>query len=124
LAGRLHEAQEAREQSKLSHDKAERYYDKGIRDIQLKKGDMTYLHNPIAKRSRAKKLAYQYQGPYIILEKVSPLIYKLQIDADRSIIVHVNRLKLAHPSLPVIKETPKEKISGPKRQTKPEYAGR
>jgi hypothetical protein len=58
LAGRLHEAQEeARKQSKLSHDKAKKYYDRGTRDIRLKKGDVVYLHNPIAKRSRAKKFA-------------------------------------------------------------------
>jgi hypothetical protein len=75
------------------------------------------LHNPIAKRGRAKKFAYQYQGPYTILEKVSPMIYKLQIDADRPIIVHVNRLKLAHPSLPSVKETSKETSSrAPKRK--------
>jgi transposase InsO family protein len=94
LAGRLQEAQEeARRQSKLSHDKAKKYYDKGTRDVQLKKGDRVYLHNPIAKRSRARKVAYQYQGPYVILEKISPLKYKLQVDDDRSIIVYVNRLK-------------------------------
>jgi hypothetical protein len=95
----------------LSHDKAKRYYDKGTRDIHLKKGDVVYLHNPIAKRSRAKKFAYQYQGPYTILERVSPLVYKLQTDADRSIIAHVNRLNLAHPSLPGVKGTSKDTSS-------------
>jgi hypothetical protein len=91
LAGRLQEAQEeARKQSKLSHDKAKKYYDKGTRDIQLTKGDVVHLHNSIAKEVRRRN-SHKYRGLYIILEKVSPLICKLQIDADRSTIVHVNR---------------------------------
>jgi hypothetical protein len=81
LALRLHEAnQEAKKQSKLSHELAKKYYDRRAQEVLLKKGDFVYLYNPIAKRGRAKKFEYKYQGPYRILEKISPLIYKLQIE--------------------------------------------
>jgi hypothetical protein len=94
---RLYEAnQAAKKQSKLSHALAKKYYDKNAREIQLKKGDLVYLYNPVAKRGLAKKFEYKYQGPYTILEKISPLIYRLQMEEGKSIVVHMNRLKRAH----------------------------
>jgi hypothetical protein len=93
---RLYEANmEAKKQSKLSHELAKKYYDRKTREISLKRGDLVYLYNPIAKMGRAKKFEYKYQGPYMILEKISPLIYKLQMEEGKSIVVHVNRLKRA-----------------------------
>jgi hypothetical protein len=64
----------------------------------LNKGDFVYLHNPVAKRGPAKKFEYKYQGPYMILKRISPLICVLQIGQGKSIVVHVNRLKRAHES--------------------------
>jgi hypothetical protein len=67
LAMRLYEAnKEAQKQSKLSHKLAKKYYDRRTREIQLKRGDFLYLYNPVAKRGRAKKFEYKYQGPYMI----------------------------------------------------------
>jgi hypothetical protein len=42
-----------------------------------------YLYNPKAKRGRAEKFEYKCQGPYMILEKISPLIYKLQMEEGK-----------------------------------------
>jgi hypothetical protein len=110
LAGRLHEAQEeARKQSTLRHEKAKKYYDRGTKEMQLKKGDLVYLHNSIADRSKAKEFAYKYQGPYVI-GKISPLVYKLQVDADKSVIVHQNGLKRAYQSSRSVKETGSKSI--------------
>jgi hypothetical protein len=92
LAMRLYEANmEAKKQSKLSHVLAKIYYDRKTREIVMKKGDLLYLYNPIAKRGRAKKFEYKYQGPYMILEKISPIIYKLLVEEGKSLVVHVNR---------------------------------
>jgi hypothetical protein len=96
---RLYEAQkEAKEQSKFSHRIAKKFYDRKTKEIQLTRGELVYLYNPISKRGKAKKFEYKYQGPYMILEKISPLIYKLRIEEDKSVIVHVNRLNRAHGS--------------------------
>jgi hypothetical protein len=62
----------------------------------LKKGNFVYRYNPIAKRGRAEKFEYKNQSPYMILEKMFPPIYKLQLEEGKSIIVHVNRSKRAN----------------------------
>jgi hypothetical protein len=64
----------------------------------LNKGDFVYLHNLVAKRGPAKKFEYKYQCPYIVLKRISPLIYVLQVEQGKSVAVHVNRLKRAHES--------------------------
>jgi hypothetical protein len=99
LAMRLYQAQrEAKKQSKFSHKVAKKYYDRKTQEIQMNKGELVYLYNPISKRGKAKKFEYTYQGPYTVSEKISPLIYKLRIEGDKSVTVHVNRLKRAHGS--------------------------
>jgi hypothetical protein len=123
LAMRLCEAiKAAKKQSKLSHELAKKYYDKKAREIQLKKGDFMYLYNPIAKRGRAKKFQYKYQGPYTILEKISPLIYRLQMEENRSIVVHVNRLKRAYEGSRVSKKALEQESGDQKlpRQCEPQ----
>jgi hypothetical protein len=106
LAIRLYEPHmEARKQSKLSHELAKNHYDKRIHEIQLKKGRYRVFVQPTAKRGRIKEFEYKYQGPYMILEKISPLIYKLQIEECKFIIVHVNRLKQAYKSPKLRRDT-------------------
>jgi hypothetical protein len=48
---------------------------------------------------------YKYQGPYMILEKISPLIYKLLVEEDKFIIVHVTKLKRAYEGPKLNKDT-------------------
>jgi hypothetical protein len=97
LAERLREAYKvAGQQSKQSHKIAKRYYDQKSTQILYKKGELVYLYNPIAKRGKAKKVSYHYQGPYEILAKSSPLRYQVKIGEDRTLVVHVNRLKKVH----------------------------
>jgi len=96
LADRLREAHKsAGQQFKMSHDTAKRYYDRQTKLEQFKKGDFVYIHDPIHKRGKTKKFSHQYKGPYVIEQKVSPLIYKVQLADGTFTIVHVNRLKRA-----------------------------
>jgi hypothetical protein len=105
---RLYETnKEAKKQSKLSHETAKKYYDRKTREVSLKRGDFVYLYNPIAKRGRAKKFEYKYQGPYMILEQISLLIYKLEVEEGKSTAVHVNRLKRAYIGPEVKKNMPR-----------------
>jgi hypothetical protein len=94
VADDLREAHKAAsQQSKMSHDTAKWYYDRQTKLEQFKKGDFVYIHDPIHKRGKAKKFSYQYRGPFEIEQKVSPLIYKVQLADGTFTIVHVNRLK-------------------------------
>jgi hypothetical protein len=92
---RLREANTVAGQNyKLSYRTAKQfYYDKQTKLTQFKKGDLVYLHDPICKRGRAKKCSYQFQGPFEIELKTSPLIYRLRTGEGMSTVVHINRLK-------------------------------
>jgi transposase InsO family protein len=97
LATRLKEANKvAEQQSKLSHDTAKRYYDRQSKLEKYRKGDLVYIQDPTYKSGKAKKLSYQYKGPFEIEQKISPLIYKVKLTDKTSSIVHINRLKKAH----------------------------
>jgi len=94
LAERFREANKtAGQHSKMSHDTAKRYYDRHTQVEQFKKGDYVYVHNPVHKRGKAKKLSYQYDGPFEVEQKISSLIYKIRLRDGTSTILHVNRLK-------------------------------
>ena len=97
LAKRLHEANKvARQQSKLSHDTAKRYYDRRTRLEQFSRGDFVYVHDPTHKCSKARKFAYQYKGPFQVIQKIYPLIYKVRMADGTSAIIHINMLKKAY----------------------------
>jgi len=97
LAKRLQEASRvAKQQSKLSHEVAKRYYDRYVKREQFNKGDFVYLHDPTCKRSKARKFSYQYKGPFEVEQRIFPLIYKLRMADGTSAVVHVNRLKRAY----------------------------
>jgi hypothetical protein len=63
---------------------------------QFKTGDLVCLHDPTHKRGKAKKFSYQYNGPFEIESKISPLIYRVRTGEGMSTVVHVNRLKRAY----------------------------
>jgi hypothetical protein len=57
-----------------------------------------YVQMSVARRS-SQKLSYKYFGPYIILQKVGPVAYKLQLPESSQIhpVIHVSQLKQALP---------------------------
>jgi len=97
LAERLCEANKAAgQQSKRSHKTAKWYYDRQTKLEQFKKGDFVYLHDPTHKRGKAKKFSYQYKGPFEAEQRISSLIYKIQLTDGTFTLVHANRLKRAY----------------------------
>lgn len=75
---------------------ARQYYERRSKELLYEKGKLVGLHDPVAKRGKARKFAYQYRGPYMIVARISPLIYRVKVGEGRFIIVHVNRLKKVH----------------------------
>jgi len=98
----------------MSHDTAKRYYDRYTKVEQFKKGDYVYVHNPVHRRGKAKKFSYQYDGPFEVEQKISPLIYKMRLGDGTSTILHVKRLKRAHKRESENTVLPEEKL---KRKT-------
>lgn len=65
LSERLHETNiVARQQSRLNHETAKRYYDRQTKIERFSKGDFVYKHYPSYKRNKARKFSYQYRGPF------------------------------------------------------------
>ena len=84
----------AREKITASVKHQKTVYDKGSRGSELRVGDRVWLHVPAVKLGRTKKLSSLWRGPYTVLDKTSPVNYKIQlIGSIVSIIVHRNRLK-------------------------------
>jgi transposase InsO family protein len=101
--------QVAGRQSKLSHETAQRYYDRQTKPERFIKGDFVYVHDPIYKRGKAKKFSYQYKGQFEVEQRISPLIYKVRMADGSSAILHVNRLKRAYEQIRSDKVVPPSK---------------
>jgi len=60
--------------------------------MELNVGDLVYLHVPNGKAGLARKFMTRFQGPYYIVEKISPVNYKVNI-GKKNITVHIERLR-------------------------------
>lgn len=77
----------------LAQETAKRFYDRGTMDPpDFRVGDQVWVNmkNWLPKRP-SKKLDHKFAGPYKILERLSPLVYKLDLPPTLSV----------HPTLPV-----------------------
>jgi hypothetical protein len=82
--------------------------DKGRTEREFAIGDMVYLklqpyvQSSVAPRA-AHKLSFKFFGPYMVLQRVGKVAYKLQLPASASIhpVVHVSQLKRAVGNRPV-----------------------
>jgi hypothetical protein len=72
--------------------------DKHHQERQFSVGDWVqpYIQQSVAKRS-SQKLSFRFFGPYLILERVGQVAYKLQLPANGHIhhVVHISQLKKA-----------------------------
>ena len=77
------------EREKLAKAKMKKFFDKSAREKSFDPGDSVLIRKPGLK----KKLGDSWDGPFVILEKLSPLNYKIQTPGRRSKVLHVNMLK-------------------------------
>ena len=69
-------------------------YDKRCHGVDFKVGDRVWLYVPAVKPGKTKKLSSLWRGPYTVLDRTSPVNYKIQlIGGTACLIVHRNRLK-------------------------------
>ncbi len=72
-----------------------RNYDRKAQTSQLKEGTFVWLHNPAKKRGQSPKLRSPWEGPYLITNKLSDVIFRVQVKPrGKMLVVHADRLKL------------------------------
>ena len=84
----------AREKMQEASNRQKKGYDhrKNLKNYQP--GDAVYLFNPCRKKGVSPKLQSFWEGPFLIVEKISDLVYKIQSGPSaKTKIVHHDRLK-------------------------------
>ena len=71
-------------------------YNRSIHGKPFDRGDLVWLHSTVVPSNGHRKLHHQWTGPYIVLERISDLNYRIRQCDDptkKVSIVHFNRLK-------------------------------
>ena len=86
-----------RQHMKLASDRMKQYYDIDTQESKLEVGDPVWLYYPQQKKGLSPKLQKPWQGPYVIIKRISDLIYRIQLGPQsRPRVVHFNRLWKYH----------------------------
>jgi hypothetical protein len=84
----------ARENIKLKSDKQKRYYDLKAQPKGYEPGEAVWLLNPARKKGVSPKLTRPWEGPYLIVHKLSSVTYRIQKSPKAKMkVVHYDRLK-------------------------------
>ena len=96
LRKNLEEAHEvARKHLKTAQKRQKRYHDARATGNSFGIGDRVWLFNSATKKGESRKLQSPWLGPFVILDKLSDVNYKIGAEngLGRKQIVHYNRLK-------------------------------
>ena len=95
LRGKLHKVHAmAREHLNLATEKQKRAYNHRIFSSIYQRGKPVWLFNSRRQKGRSPKLQNKWDGPYLVVEKLSDLVYAIQRNPrNRLLVVHHNRLK-------------------------------
>ncbi|CAC5395695.1 Retrovirus-related Pol polyprotein from transposon 297,Retrovirus-related Pol polyprotein from transposon 17.6 [Mytilus coruscus] len=84
----------ARNKLKLSSDRMKRNYDVGTKMQKFDAGDPVWLHNPRRVKGLCPKLQKNWEGPFIVVNKLNDVIYRIQKGPKtKPKVVHQDRLK-------------------------------
>ena len=95
LRRRLQTAHDAaREFSTKQLASQKRHYDSNVRLVEYKEGDVVWRHNPAKTKGRSFKLGRPWQGPFVIVTKLSDVTFRIRASPrSKPQIVHADRLK-------------------------------
>ena len=84
----------ARDKLKLSSDMMKRKYDVGAKLQNFTERSVVWLHNPNRTKGLSPKLQSNWEGPYVVLNKLNDVIYRIQEGPKcKPKVVHQDRLK-------------------------------
>ncbi|KAM9299041.1 uncharacterized protein PAF06_016039 [Gastrophryne carolinensis] len=76
------------------------YYDLKTTKKEYQVSDQVYLYNFARDQVKEKKFLPSWKGPYSIIDKLSPVVYKVKIPKGDEFVdkwVHINQLRACHP---------------------------
>ncbi len=83
-----------RENLKQAARRQKRNYDRGIITTVIPVESFVWLHQEIRKKGRCPKLQFKWDGPYLVIAKLSDVVYRIQKSPQsRPKVVHFDRLK-------------------------------
>jgi hypothetical protein len=86
--------EEARNALKTSAKRQKTNYDHRTSLRKMESGQPVWLFNPIRKKGVCSKLTSSWKGPFLILERIDDVCYRIQTGAKKiPTIIHVDRLK-------------------------------
>ena len=87
----------AKEHQDKADQRRKEKYDRTHYPVEFEIGSLVLLHSKVRRQDLSLKLTYHYQGPYRVLEKVSPVNYRIRhVEKNTETIVHVQRLISFH----------------------------
>ena len=87
--------EQARTSLKKAAERQKRNYDsKGVLSTPYTEGTFVWLHNEIRKKGYNPKLQFKWDGPYLVLKKLSDVVYRIQKSPkSKPRVIHFDRLK-------------------------------
>ena len=85
---------EERKKLQLSSDNMKKKYDIGSKMQNIVEGSAVWLHNPHRTKGLCPKLQRNWEGPYIVIDKINDVIYRIRKGPKyKPKVVHQDRLK-------------------------------
>lgn len=84
----------ARECLRQSARRQKRNYDRKMHGEGLNEGQFAWLFNKLRKKGRSPKLQLRWEGPYLVVKRLSDVTYRVQLKrGSKAFVVHGDRLK-------------------------------
>ena len=95
LRGQIQRAHErAQERAKMSLRRQKKNYDRRATDPGIRKNEFVWLFNPAKRKGVCPKLQLKWEGPYLVLKKLSDVVFRIQrAKGAKPRVVHADRLK-------------------------------
>ena len=85
----------ARNNIQIRSDRQKRNYDLRAHPKRYEPGDAVWIHNPARKKGISPKLSRPWDGPYLVVDRISDVTYRIQKGPKtKPKVVHFDRLKL------------------------------
>ena len=81
----------ARENLQRAQQKMKDYYDQKTKEPVFEVGQLVWVYTPRTRKGLSKKLMHNWLGPYRIVEKLSPVLFKLRTITDNKSCFFVSR---------------------------------